>query len=211
MSAEAESEAMAAVYAARSPEELKAGYAAWAETYDEETAASGYRLPHLVAMLVALHVAVDAGAVLDAGCGTGLGGDLLHALGYRGIVGLDMSDPMMERAARLGAYAELVRGVLGETLPFPDGRFAAVMTAGVFTLGHAPASGLRELVRVTRPGGRLLFSVRDVVHDNQGFREEQAALEAEGHWRLVEALGPVRAFTVREPHVLVRLFAYERL
>ncbi|EYD77782.1 weak similarity to ubiquinone/menaquinone biosynthesis methyl transferase [Rubellimicrobium mesophilum DSM 19309] len=149
--------------------------------------------------------------MLDAGCGTGVGGDLLHALGYRGIVGFDMSEPMMERAARLGAYAELVRGVLGEALPFPDGRFAAVMAAGVFTLGHAPAASLRELVRVTRPGGRLLFSVRDVVHDQQGFREEQAALEAEGEWRLLESLGPVRAFTVREPHVLVRLFACERL
>ena len=211
MSVGAESEAMAAVYAARSAEELKAGYAAWAETYDAETAASGYRLPHLVAMLVARHVPVDAGEVLDAGCGTGVGGDLLHALGYRGVVGLDMSEPMMERAAKLGAYAELVRGVLGEPLPFPDGRFAAVMTAGVFTLGHAPAASLRELVRVTRPGGRFLFSVRDVVHDEQGFREEQAALEAEGAWRLLETRGPVRAFTVKEPHVFVRLFAYERL
>ena len=55
-------------------------------------------------------------------------GDLLHALGYGGVVGLDMSEPMMERAARLGAYAELVRGVLGDPLAFPDGRFAAVMT-----------------------------------------------------------------------------------
>ena len=117
----------------------------------------------------------------------------------------------MERAAGLGAYAELVRGVLGKSLPFPDGRFAAVMAAGVFTLGHAPAASLRELVRVTRPGGRLLFSVRDVVHDEQGFREEQAALEAGGQWRLLEAFGPVRAFSVKEPHVQVRLFAYERV
>ncbi|WP_211262889.1 hypothetical protein [Rubellimicrobium mesophilum] len=61
MSTEAESEAMAAVYAARDAEELRAGYAAWAETYDAETAASGYRLPHLVAMLVARHVPREAG------------------------------------------------------------------------------------------------------------------------------------------------------
>jgi SAM-dependent methyltransferase len=85
------------------------------------------------------------------------------------------------------------------------------MAAGVFTAGHAPARSLHELARVTRPGGRLLFSVRDVIYEGEGFREEQAALEAEGAWRLLEALGPVRAFTVKEPHVFVRLFAYERL
>jgi hypothetical protein len=48
------------------------------------------------------------------------------------------------------------------------------------------------------------------VHDRQGFREMQEALAAEGAWRLLEDLGPVRAFTVREPEILVRLFAYER-
>lgn len=211
MSTKAESEAMSAVYAATSQKELEAGYAAWAETYDAETAASGYRLPALVAMLVAQQVPVEAGQVLDAGCGTGIGGDLLHALGYRGIVGIDMSEDMMARAARLNVYQDLVQGTLGATLPFPDRRFAGVMASGVFTLGHAPASSLRELVRVTRPGGRLLFSVRDVVHDEQGFREEQEALEAERVWRLLAANGPVRAFTIKEPQVLVRLFAYEKL
>jgi SAM-dependent methyltransferase len=121
-----------------------------------------------------------------------------------------MSAPMMDRAAGLGCYRELVHGMLGEALPFADGRFAGVMAAGVFTSGHAPASSLRELVRVTRPGGRLLFSVRDVIWEEAGFREEQERLEADGAWRPLEAFGPVRAFTVREPHVLVRLFAYER-
>lgn len=210
MSGEAESGAMAAVYRARTREELAQGYEGWAEGYDAETAASGYRVPHLVAMLVARHVPTGAGEVLDAGCGTGLGGDLLAALGHRDLVGLDMSAPMMDRARELGCYRELVAGVLGEPLPFPDGRFAAVMAAGVFTSGHAPASSLRELVRVTRPGGRLLFSVRDVVHEGAGFAGEMAALAEAGAWRLVEAFGPVRAFTLREPHVRVRLFAYER-
>ena len=211
MSGEAESAAMAAVYAARSPEELAAGYAAWAETYDAETAASGYRVPHLVAALFTRHVPREAWPVLDAGCGTGIAGDLLHALGHRGLLGLDLSAPMLERASGLGAYEELVRGRLGEPLPFADASFAAVLASGVFTAGHAPAESLDELVRVTRPGGRLVFSVRDVVHDGQGFRERQDALEAEGRWRGLESLGPTRAFTVREPHVLVRLFAYERL
>lgn len=208
--AEAESEAMAAVYRARDLPELAKGYEAWAETYDAETAASGYRVPHLVAALFARHVPREAAPVLDAGCGTGVLGDLLHALGQRGLLGIDLSEPMLARAARLGAYGELRRMVLGGPLDLPDGAFAAVAASGVFTSGHAPAESLEELLRVTRPGGRLVFSVRDIVHEGAGFRERQEALEAQGRWRLLEATEPVRAFTVREPHVLVRVFAYER-
>ncbi|WP_210526962.1 class I SAM-dependent DNA methyltransferase [Rubellimicrobium arenae] len=204
-----ESAAMAAVYAARTVGELAAGYADWAERYDAETAASGYRLPHLCAAFLARHLPAEARPILDAGCGTGLVGDDLRALGYDGITGIDLSEPMLARAAGRGVYAVLRQMTLGEPLDLPDAGFAAVISSGVFTAGHAPASSLDELLRVTRPGGVLVFSVRDDIHRTQGFRERQDALEAQGRWRLRERSEPVRAFTVREPHVLARVFVYE--
>ncbi|MCF3641297.1 class I SAM-dependent methyltransferase [Rhizobium sp. TRM95111] len=205
------SDGLERVYAARSSGELAEAYAAWSNAYDRETAAAGYCLPFVIAAWIARHVPCDAGPILDAGCGTGLSGPYLRALGYDHLVGLDLSPDMLALAAGRGAYRQLGRGCLGETLPWPDGHFAAFLSTGVFTAGHAPASSLHELVRITRPGGKAVFTVRDVILADGGFRAVFARLEASGRWRPVEESPPFRAFAVAEPDVLVQAFVFEIL
>jgi len=196
------------VYAARTPDQLADAYAAWANGYDRETAALGYCLPFIACAWLARHLAVDAGPVLDAGCGTGLSGPYLAALGYGPVEGLDLSDEMLGLAARRGVYAGLTRAAIGGPLPWPDGHFAGFLSTGVFTEGHAPASGLHELVRILRPGGAAVFTVRDSVLDQGGFRTVFAELEAAGRWTPLEESRPFRAFAVAEPEVLVQAFAF---
>lgn len=91
--------------------------------------------------------------VLDACCGTG---DLAAAAARAGatVTGLDFSAAMLERARRKSAAVEWVQGdVLA--LPFPDGSFdAATVGFGLRNVSDLEA-GLRELLRVLRPGGRL--------------------------------------------------------
>jgi demethylmenaquinone methyltransferase / 2-methoxy-6-polyprenyl-1,4-benzoquinol methylase len=91
--------------------------------------------------------------VLDACCGTG---DLaLEALRSGGtVVGLDFSERMLERARRKSGEVEWVEGDL-TALPFEDDGFDAA-TVG-FGIRNVPEleTGLRELRRVLRPGGRL--------------------------------------------------------
>lgn len=203
--------ALEQVYAARNADELAQAYAAWSNAYDRETAASGYCLPFMIAGWVARYVPRDAGALLDAGCGTGLSGPYLRALGYSQIDGLDFSEEMLGLAAARGAYRDLRRATLGETLPWPDGHFAAFFSTGVFTEGHAPASSLDELVRMTRPGGHAIFTVRDTVLRSGKFREQFSVLATAGHWRPVEESPPFRAFAVAEPEVLVQAFVFEIL
>lgn len=203
--------ALERVYAARNADELAQAYAAWSNAYDRETAASGYCLPFMIAGWVARYVPRDAGALLDAGCGTGLSGPYLRALGYSQIDGLDFSEEMLGLAAARGAYSGLRRATLGETLPWPDGHFAAFFSTGVFTEGHAPASSLDELVRMTRPGGHAIFTVRDTVLRSGKFREQFSVLATAGHWRPVEESPPFRAFAVAEPEVLVQAFVFEIL
>ena len=209
MTQKAESAAMAAVFAAANNDELAKGYADWADNYDSENAASGFRMPQMCAAFFARYAPGDAAPILDAGCGTGVAGDCLKVLGYRGIVGIDLSEAMLAYAARLGVYDSLHRMVLGERLDFPDRHFAAVLVSGVFTEGHAPHSSFDELIRITRAGGALVFNVRDDIYEQRGFRERQDRLEAEGRWRLRERSEPFRPFTLKEGGIRARIFVYE--
>lgn len=168
-------------YQSKSVEELAEYYDEWSEDYESHMRNVGYMHPAMVASMVGRHVAVGAGPVLDAGAGTGIIGEILTALGQDEIVGLDASEGMLALAGKKGLYAELHQMFLGEPLDFTDDRFEAVTSAGVFTDGHAPLSGLDELVRVTRPGGRLVFSVaRGYLKGS--FDEKGRTLEAEGAW-----------------------------
>jgi len=199
------------VYAATTPAELAEAYAAWAAQYDRETAELGYCLPFLIGAWLARHLPAGSGPVLDAGCGTGLSGPCLQSLGYGPLEGLDMSDDMLSIARSRGAYGTLKRATLGEALPWPDNHFAAFISTGVFTAGHAPASGLHELVRIISPGGLAIFTVRDILLDTAGFRALFAELSAAGRWRAREESPPFRAFAIGEPEVLVQAFVFEVL
>ena len=199
------------VYAASTPDELNAAYANWAAGYDRDTLAAGYCLPFQALAWVTRHVKPDSGPLLDAGCGTGLSGPYLKALGYGRIEGLDFSEEMLKLAGSRGAYDDLRRATLGETLPWDDDHFAAFLSTGVFTEGHAPASSLAELCRITRPGGIAVFTVRDSIFDSGGFAGVLEDLTARGIWRRLEQSPPFRAFALDEPDVLVSAHVFEIL
>lgn len=104
------------------------------------------------------------GRALDAGCGTARAVPLLRAaVGSGGtVVGADLTPQMLREAMALGRRAH---GALIEAdcvrLPLASGAFDAVLASGLVHHLPDPAAGLRELARVTRPGGRLaLFHPR---------------------------------------------------
>jgi predicted TPR repeat methyltransferase len=206
-----EGSALDQVYAARSPQELALAYQTWTDTYDRDTLALGYCLPFVITAWLARYVRTQDSEILDAGCGTGLSASLLNALGYNRICGLDFSDKMLAAAAARGGYRQLVKAELGHVLPFEDGRFAAFISTGVFTAGHAPASSLFELVRILKPGGFAVFTVRDSIFDQGSFRVVFSELENRGSWRLIERSQPFRAFAIAEPDILVSSFVFQKM
>jgi demethylmenaquinone methyltransferase/2-methoxy-6-polyprenyl-1,4-benzoquinol methylase len=92
--------------------------------------------------------------VLDACCGTGDLAIAAQAAGAGSIVGLDFSEPMLTRARRKAPELTFIQGdVLA--LPFADASFdAAVVGFGIRNVDDLE-TGLRELRRILRPGGRL--------------------------------------------------------
>jgi SAM-dependent methyltransferase len=189
---------VARVFGAGTPENLARAYDDWADRYDEDMQSLGQRGPEIVAAMAARHLHDRESPILDAGAGTGRTGEILAILGYRHLVALDLSEGMLARARERGVYREVHRGVLGEPLTFAGGAFAAVVAAGVFTEGHAPPGSFDELLRVTRPGGRLIFTLATPALEQGGFRDKLHALEAEGRWRPVEATALFRGVPASE-------------
>ncbi len=181
--------ALGAVYAAKRPEEVAALYDGWAGTYDAEMAAAGYRHPTICLALLSRHLPRGATPLLDAGAGTGLIGEWLGIIGYPHVEALDISEGMLAEARRKGAYAGFHCIALGSALPFADGHFAGIVSAGVFTTGHVGVEGLDELIRITRPGGVLVLTVKTTLWD-ESFAARVAHLEEDSRIATVELTAP---------------------
>lgn len=93
------------------------------------------------------------GVALDVGCGTGRAlPHLRSAAGPGGtVLGVDLTPAMATVAAARGPV--LVADA--RSLPLPAAVADAVLAAGLVHHLPDPVAGLRELARVTRPGGRL--------------------------------------------------------
>ena len=103
-------------------------------------------------------------AVLDVGCGTGtLALEARERVGITGrVCGIDPSRQMItyarRKAARRNLSVDFQPGVV-ERLAFPDRSFDVVLC--IWMIQHLPNDdkrhGLAEIVRVLKPGGRLLL------------------------------------------------------
>ncbi len=182
-------EKLAAVYGAKSAEEIAALYDDWAGSYDAEMAAAGYRHPSICLALLARHLPQGSAPLLDAGAGTGLIGEWLAIMGYPHVEALDISAGMLAVAERKGVYRALHRHALGTSLPFADGHFAGIVSAGVFTSGHVGAEALGELIRICRAGGAIVLTVKDSVW-NGGFAARLVELEAQAMILRAEETAP---------------------
>ncbi len=170
---------LGAVYGAKRPEEVAALYDGWAGSYDAEMAVAGYRHPTIALALISRHVERGTAPLLDAGAGTGLIGEWLGIMGYPHVEALDISEGMLAEARKKRAYKALHCLALGGPLPFHDGHFGAIVSAGVFTSGHVGVEGLPELIRICRPGGAIVLTVKNTLWED-GFSEEVARLERAG-------------------------------
>jgi ubiquinone/menaquinone biosynthesis C-methylase UbiE len=103
----------------------------------------------------------EGAAVLDAGCGTGADAlELARTVGPTGrVVGIDVSEMMITEARRRAAGADVpAEFEVGDaqSLRFDDDAFDACRTERL--LMHVPDAigAFSELIRVTRPGGRVV-------------------------------------------------------
>ena len=135
------------------PAEVRTMFDRIAPVYDVMNRAMTVGLDRRWRRLAAQAVVRTGDRVLDACCGTG---DLALADRDAGgrIVGVDFSEAMLKRARAKAPEIEWVQAD-ATSLPFEDAQFDAVTVGfGIRNLADLEA-GLRELARVTKPGGRV--------------------------------------------------------
>ncbi|MEO3806762.1 methyltransferase domain-containing protein [Nonomuraea sp. B1E8] len=95
--------------------------------------------------------------VLEVGYGPGALIKLLGRTGAAQVCGVDPSPDMRALAGRRAGGAELRLGTASDT-GFPEGSFDCVVSVNNVALWPELEPGLRELRRVTRPGGRVVIA-----------------------------------------------------
>ncbi len=187
-------------------------YDEWASDYDQQLWASGNPYIAIATGLIGRHVRDYDAKILDAGCGTGNMAQVLHQMGYRNIEGLDPSSGMLAVAQRKEVYQQLHQLYLDTRIDLADNSFDAVVAAGVLTHGHAPAESLDGILKLTRPGGTIVFSLSAIAYDELGFKQKIAGLEASSEWQKLDQslLFRTYPFSEKEAHLRHWVLAYRK-
>ena len=135
---------------------VKVAYRRWAPVYDHTFGrVSTESRRHAVEVINTRH-----GRVLEVGVGTGLA--LADYERHLQVVGIDLSPEVLDRA-RERVEEEGLNHVTGlhemdaGDLKFPDNSFDTVAAMFVMTVVPEPERVMRELARVTKPGGEVIL------------------------------------------------------
>jgi SAM-dependent methyltransferase len=133
-------------------------FRAAAATYDRHV---GRYTPALGSELIAFAGVEPGMRALDVGCGPGaLAGALAQLLGPANVSGAEPSEPFAAACrARLPEVEVVVAPA--EALPFAGGAFDATLSQLVVNFMSDARAGVREMARVTRPGGIVASCVWD--------------------------------------------------
>jgi ubiquinone/menaquinone biosynthesis C-methylase UbiE len=199
------------IHKSKNNTELSERYDKWAADYESDLDEEfGWIGPKMAVEVFSRIVSKEA-RTLDAGAGTGLVGQALSAHGYTNLVAADLSEGMLIEARKKDVYHEFHQFVMGEELAFESESFDAVISVGVLTSGHAPASSLDELVRITKPGGHIVFTLITDLYETGGFKEKQEVLEKENKWVLAEVSQLFQALPRGEPDIFHQIWAFRVL
>ena len=172
---------------AQSTDALMSVYDDWADRYETELLDDwGYTSPKMALTLLQRYSDINGSTVLDAGCGTGLVGELLARAGVGDLSGVDYSQGMLDKAKDKGVYHSLAKIDLNKEVPIASASYDAVTCIGTFTSTHVVPEALRELVRLTRSGGLVVFTVRDDYWEATQFVDLIVDMHSEGIVRIEE-------------------------
>lgn len=146
------------------PETIVKFYDSWSEKYAEDLVLIGNYTGHIKCVEAFLRLNLDHSVqILDLAAGTGLLGAEVIKHGYDNIDGMDSSPGMLAQARKLGIYKNCIQACIGKLGSIPVNRetYDVILMANGFAPGQIYPSSLPEMLRVLRPGGYLLWTMKD--------------------------------------------------
>jgi len=144
--------------------------------------------------------------VLEVGCGIGVGPVYIAKRFACRVVAVDISEKMLswsqQRARREGVLDRITfRQADVRELPFDDNRFDAVIVESVLAFVEDKEAAIRELIRVTRPGGYVGLNESYWIQEPPAEILSQsvyfgAAVISEAEWRAIWEAMPLAARTI---------------
>ena len=137
-------------------------FTAGAEKYDRWMG----RYTRSLAPLLVEAAGIEPGMkVVDVGCGPGgLTAELAELVGVDNVAAIDPAEQFADACSERNPGADVRVGV-AEDLPWRDGSFDAALSSLVIAFMQDPDAGVREMMRVTRPGGVVAACMWDLAGD----------------------------------------------
>jgi SAM-dependent methyltransferase len=137
----------------------------------------------------------SGGKALDVGCGVGQVVGRLTQAGFEAY-GVDVSEPSIEKARKFSDRCQVYDG---KRLPFPDNHFDSAGALNVLEHVDEAEAFITEVVRVVRPGGKVLISSPNFMRV-AGFRDYHPKMRGLGNkWRNWRRLSEKRALIESAP------------
>ncbi|XP_072022256.1 methyltransferase-like protein 27 [Amphiura filiformis] len=143
-------------------DELFILYDQWADSYDQEAKQFGYKGPQVAASILADHLPDKNARILDFCSGTGLVGEQLKTRQFINIDAIDMSPNSLKVSEEKQVYKTLICSEIGSTpLDIKCDTYGGLVCCGSFTPGHLNQSCFPEMIRIVKPGGIIVISMRE--------------------------------------------------
>ncbi len=152
-------------------------YAKWSKSYDQDVIENYYGIDYICQILDEhlrnLSLKAASAKIADIGCGTGLLGKPLRALGYSQLDGIDLSPEMTEKARQTGHYQQLYSEInLNHSVPEElHKQYNATICIGTFTPGHVQPEALHQMIALTKVDGLVVLSTRIPYYDTTDFQQ----------------------------------------
>ena len=156
-------------------------YASWAATYDEEVQKNGYVTPKRIANALKDVVTDQSDFILDYGCGTGLSGFALQAVGFENINGLDVSQEMVSLAEKKSIYKNLKVFDPFTEIPVYPYQYKIITAIGVIGAGAAPLQVFDSLFTLLPQNGLFAFSFNDHTLNDPSYEKKVESCLSKGH------------------------------
>jgi predicted TPR repeat methyltransferase len=165
----------------------------FADDFDDYLKQLGYNVPELLIRPLSAWMRGRPLNVLDLGCGTGLCATLLRPMASR-LVGVDISERMLERARATQLYDELHCTEITQALDSYEAVFDLIVAADTLIYTGDLTGVARAALKALRPAGVFAFSVEAGEGDPFSLH---AGLRFSHSRPYLERLGVECGFTIR--------------